>query len=180
MIGFLFHHWAWVAAGIVALFGAGLVFSPTAVLAVLGKVRKAASEWLRKDHDWWKIGCITGYVVIALLTASNASLRADVKEAKTFNSERVNALKDSLRTQEQMTKANADSLAECSAKLADEVGRQQDIEKERRDAMLRLREAQAQADRDLDEWRKRYAARPLKCTEALNALEAACPTLTDY
>lgn len=87
MLSFLLHHWRWGAGGGLLALVAFAVLNPVALVRLIGSVAgwgmdmlRAAVEWLRKPHDWWRIGCLSasaGCACLAVMT-SNAVQERDV------------------------------------------------------------------------------------------------------
>jgi hypothetical protein len=67
------NHWVWILAG---LFGAGagigFLLNPVLMLQLCRSIGgwiletgKAAVEWLRRQHNWWRIGCLAMSLLFA-------------------------------------------------------------------------------------------------------------------
>lgn len=175
--------------GVVAI-GAGFFFAPAATLAflraavgfvvdvagfVLEKLR-AVVAWARDPkRNWWKIGCVSLASVCALLSWYADGQRREVLSTITHYE---TVVLPPIKKQAETATANYDALLVCRKALADEVGLQEDIERQNREAVAAAQAVAQRAEAELVEWRRR--ARSVDCTAALAALEGKCASFSDY
>lgn len=62
----------------------GLISFFAGAWKLAGRALKAAGNWLRQPHDWWRIGCLAGATVCAYLAIQlrGTEVRADAAEAQ--------------------------------------------------------------------------------------------------
>lgn len=145
-----------------------------------GNVLTAIGDWLRDDHDWWRIGC--------LLAALSCLLIGFVAHDR----QRTIVL---VRTQcsaaQQQCSIDKKTLAEQASLQARALERVEQLAKEREAELARLRRInvslaaentalKAAAVTARDEYLERYKQRPRTCSDAIAAMAAACPTLEGY
>ncbi len=169
-----------LAVGLAALVilnpAAGLKLASQAAGLVLDGARRGVA-WARDPaRDWWKIGCLSfsALFAVAAVVANDrhgAAVEAETQYAELAKHDAALAKKLEAET------LRADELA---ARLAIEVGKQQEVERLNRDAVARAKAQAAKAAQDAADWRRRYNDRPDTCKAAQAALEDACGTLSDY
>jgi len=191
MIGFLAHHWKFGAIGVggMALIAlvAALVMNPGGVLLlarsvggfVLDKARGAV-EWLRKPHDWWRIGCFSMALLFALASFTAYDQRRKV----------IVVVRDAASAADSCAR----QIAEKDASLADFEAQQIAFAKAARDEAARLKQAQDQsaeaqaqvaaaqaaAEKSNRAWWSGYAKRPDSCRAAQEALDVACASVGEF
>lgn len=189
MIGFLTRHWLGTGStlAVVAAVFAFAVLNPAAALKLASSLSgfvqdkaRAAVEWARKPHDWWRIGCLTLGCLCAL--ASFAAYdqhrtvivvtRAAATDADACK--RTIGEKDALLlTYQQQQAVFADAARREAAQL--DAARQQSVE-----ATAALKLAQDKAAASSRAWWAGYAKRPDTCKAAQEALDVACAEVKDY
>lgn len=145
-----------------------------------GRAMKGAGDWLRQPRDWWRAVS----VCLALVCLGFAFAVTDAKREILLVREQCETRIITVeRAAEQATVAASTtrrSLQQCQTRLADEVGKAVRAQQLEREATAAAAATAAQAERDLEAWRRTYRNRPATCQAALEAVEAACPTLSDY
>lgn len=144
------------------------------LLAGLGKVANATGQWLRADHNWWRIGCFTAAFGCMVLTFALLDTQHEVVLVR----ETCTSQKDTLAAEAMtdLTRAQGET-ATCRVNLQAEVGRRQAVESLAELAIKHAGRTETEAAQELAEWQKRYDQRPKTCDDALKALDTLCPAL---
>lgn len=187
MIGKLLSLWPWGLGllGVAILVGA--ILSPVAALKLAKEVggfvldrARAGIKRLRQVKDWWRVSAI----VMALVCVAFAFAITDAKREIVLVREQCETRIVTVERQAEqaVTAANTSraGLQQCKARLQEEVGRAARAAELERVAVAAAAAAAAQAKRDREEWQQTYRTRPANCQAALEAVEASCPTLSDY
>lgn len=141
----------------------------TGAIELAGRILGGVGDWLKAEHDWWRMGCLSMAFVVVCLTFAVLDARQEV--------DLVQAQCDATQA-----KASADldrMRTERDACVANEFTRRA-VERKGTAAVSQARQAEVQAEKDLAAWRESYLDRSADCTAALNALETACPVLRGY
>lgn len=129
MLEFVLHHWRGLgigggSLGLLALI-AGVVLNPLGALSLVKSAggfmldkAKAAVEWLRKPHDWWRIGCLS----MAFLCAYLAVLTGNVRKERDIAVRQLASVQTTIQTVRQEGAANVKAAqAQCRADNAEAV-----------------------------------------------------------
>lgn len=147
----------------------GVVKLWVGAIELAGRALGGVGDWLKAEHDWWRMGCLSMAFVVVCLTFAVLDARQEV--------DLVQAQCDATQT-----KASADldrMRIERDACVADQSTRRE-VERQGATAVGEARRAEAKAEKDLAAWRESYLDRSADCTAALAALEIACPVLRGY
>ncbi len=147
----------------------GVVKFWAGALEFAGRVMGGVGDWLKAEHDWWRMGCLSMAFVVVCLTFAVLDARQEV--------DLVQAQCDATQA-----KANADLdrvRTERDACVAEQSTRRV-VEQQGTIAVGQARRAEVKAEQDLAAWRESYLDRSADCTAALAALETACPVLRGY
>lgn len=179
--------WPW-GLGLLAIVAlVGVVLSPVAALKLAREVGqfilergRAVVKRLREVRDWWRVAAmVLGVLCLALAFDSHNSRRTVVLVQEQCQTRIVTVEREA----EQAVTAAATtrrSLQQCKARLTEEVGKAVRAQELEREATAAAAAVAAQAERDREAWQRTYRNRPPTCRAALEAMEAACPTLSDY
>lgn len=140
----------------------------------IGKIIGGIGDWLRADHNWWRMGCFTAAFGCMVLTfALLESRREIVLVQQTCVAQKETLVANAMTD---LTKSQGET-ATCRVNLQAEVGRRQAVESLAELAIQHAGRTEAQAAQELAEWQKRYDKRPKTCDDALKALDTLCPAL---
>lgn len=186
---------AWLAGGgIVAAIIAAAVLNPAAALklassvsgAAFGAVRGAV-DWIRKDRspvEWWRLACLVLGICFTLAAFAALDARRQIVVVQAACEERVvqmgaAALADVAAVEQQVNRVRGEAQR-CRQNLESEVGQRLRIEEAGRTAVAEAKREAQVAERELADWQRKYDQRPKGCDDAMKAMEAACPSITDY
>lgn len=145
-----------------------------------GRALKSAGAWLRRPRDWWRFTA----VCLALVCVGFSFAFTDAKREIVLVREQCNTRVVTIeREAEQAVTAAAttrQSLLHCRTRLEEEVGKAARARELEREATEAAAATAAQAKRDREAWQRTYRERPVTCQTALEAMEAACPSLEEY
>lgn len=144
------------------------------LLAGLGKAANATGQWLRADHNWWRIGCFTAAFACMVLTFALLDTQREVVLVRETCTAQKGALAAEAMTDLAVSQGET---ATCRVNLQAEVGRRQAVESLAELAIQHAGKTEAEAAQELAEWQKRYDKRPKTCDDALKALDTLCPAL---
>jgi len=145
-----------------------------------GRAMKGAGDWLRQPRDWWRVVS----VCLAVVCIGFAFSASDAKRQVVLVTEQcqTRVLTIEREADQAVTAATTTrrSLQQCQTRLTEEVGKATRARELEREATAAAAATAAQAERDRATWQQTYRARPATCQAALTAMEAACPTLSEY
>lgn len=159
---------------------AGLLKIITGLWSWFGRILAGIGEWLRQDHDWWRIGCFTMALLFGIASFAaydqhktviviTRTAAADKETCSRIVAEKDAALADYVAQQEHFAEVARTEAA--NLKVAQDQSAQ---------AQLEVAAAQAQAAKNNAAWWGVYAKRPDSCRAAQEALDVACPSAEDY
>ena len=181
-------HWGWLAGGGgLLLVGALVALNPLLALKLLrslGGLLLAALrdglEWLRKPGHKIKALCavLALWAGIASLTAYRANQKVIVFV------QRCEAEKGALQVQidaKNLTITQKEqALADIQSTLDAEAAKLRDLQARNAGLKAQTEAAQERAAKSEAAFQREFDRKPATCTAALNALQAACPTLEGY
>lgn len=150
-----------------------------AVSFVLEKLRDVV-KWARApERNWWKIGCVSlaGFCAVASWYA-DTQRRQVIATIARYETEILPPIKKQAEDASAAATSNFTALLQCQSLLAAEVGLQEDIERQNREAVAAAEAVARRAQAELVAWRERE--RSVDCTAALAALEGKCAAFSDY
>lgn len=158
----------------------GMVKLATGAWNLAGRALGAAGDWLRKPRDWWRlVSACLGLVCVGFAFAVTDAKREILLVREQCETRIITVEREA---QQAVTAATTTrrSLQQCQTRLTEEVGKAVRAAQLERDATAAAAAVAAQAERDREAWQQTYRNRPATCQAALEAVEAACPTLSDY
>lgn len=180
--------WGWLAGGGgLLVVGALVALNPVLALKLLRSIGglllgalRGSIEWLRKPGHWIKALCavLAMWAGIASITAYQARQHVIVVV------QRCEADKGALQLQitaREMTIAQKDqALTAIQETLEAEAAKLRDLQARNAGLKAETAAAQAAAEKSAAAYQREFDNKPATCTAALNAMEAACPSLQDY
>lgn len=178
-----------LGGGVVALLAAFAVLNPLAAARlassvsgfVLDKLR-GLIQWARAatPEQWWRAGCFaagTAFLVASFVAWDARQTIVIVRQECAAKLEAERSVSAGLSG---IAENNRQAVQTCKATLTAEVGKRQEVERLGQAAVASAQQSEAQAERELTEWKRRYIERPKGCEAALQEVQAQCPTLSDY
>lgn len=179
--------WPWGLGllGIAAV--VGIVLSPVAALKLAKEIgtfllerARAIVRRLREVEDWWRVTA----VALGMLCLGFAFAFVDAEREVVLVQEQCQTRVLTIEHQVQAAVASASStrraLQQCTTNLSTEVGKAARAEQLEREATAKAEATANRARLEREEWERTYSQKPATCQAALEAMEAACPTLSDY
>lgn len=158
----------------------GLVSLARGVWAWTGNVLDAIGDWLREDHNWWRIGCFTaaGLFIFAAFVALDrqktivlVQTQATAAAQKCVDDKALAAMKA----------GNAQAaLDEITATLAEKAAQLATLQAQNAALSDKNAELKNKANHTYEQFMGRYRNRPKQCDAALKVLAEACPSLEGY
>lgn len=179
--------WPWGLGLLSMLLAVGVALSPVRALQLareigafaLDKARDGIKR-LREVRNWWRVASLC----LAMVCVGFAFAIADAKREVLLVREQCETRIVTVERQAERAVTSARSaragLQQCKARLEEEVGRAARAAELEREATEAAARAAARAAAEREEWMRTYRDRPAGCRAALEALEAACPTIADY
>ena len=137
-------------------------------------------RWLRRPGSSLKVVC--GVLAIVALVVGLHSYTRGIQVAELQNRIVVIQTEYEATTAELQSDVEARdaSLAKVAEILRAEAAKLEEMQAEAAIAADEMDERLEEAERQGDDWRERYADRPMDCAAALEVLDTACPVLKGY